>query len=313
MEPMLLAAVLAAAPVLLPAPQPTAIDQCAAAACTSDATVRVCKCIPTGEDPPGMLVDRPDEEDPSINHHLEWDVHAFLGDVTDFRVVRVDLDGDGATELVVANRAGESNGIAVRSWELGIVAGREDLGTHAVVHDWGLDAIGSKGTLLLTEWERGASPDAFVFVGREYTWKAGRLEPTKDPVLRRRLTKELEQERLALLNASTDRTLAPRKLLSHASTQKGGDQLPAKSANATVLGLTREEPVLLVHLERADGQLETLSAESDAKPALRLGDAKSKRLFPPGYSPADAETWLLGRAVKLAVDGDRASGAIWLQ
>lgn len=323
MEPMLLAAVLAAAPALLPAPVPTAIERCRAAACSSDENVRVCKCIPETDDPPGIIVDRPDLEDRSLNRHVEWDARAFLGEVGDFQVLRVDLDDDGVTELVVANRASESNGLAVRTWEISIVDGRDDTATHAIVHDWGADAIGQKGTLLLTEWEwspatkgpnggQGAEP-GLVFVGREYRWKGGRLEATKDPVLRRRLTKELEQERGALFNASADRTLAPRRLLANAATQRGGDELPARTTSATVIGLTREDPLLLVHLERPDGELETLSGEADAKPVLRIGDAKSKRLFPPGYSPPDAEEWLVGRSVKLALDGDKVSGAVWVQ
>jgi hypothetical protein len=84
------------------------------------------------------------------------------------------------------------------------------------------------------------------------------------------------------------------------------------SARARVLGLSRVEPFLGLHVQRADGTLETLSELPDAKPLLRLGDARAARLFPMGYAPAAAEDWLVGRAVRLALDGTAAAGAVWI-
>ena len=50
---------LAAPPVSLPAPRPEAVPGCAAAACTGDPHLRVCKCVPaSAEQRPGLLVDR---------------------------------------------------------------------------------------------------------------------------------------------------------------------------------------------------------------------------------------------------------------
>ncbi len=292
---MLLALLLAATP--WPAPVPVMDAACAAAACTTFGAVRVCKCVPTGEGTePGLVVEWPGDG------HLEWDGNAHLGEVTDFVVVSEDLDGDGNAELLVANRSGESNGFAVRTWELAIIDGATPIVTHALVHDFGAEAIGPKGQLLLTEWV--LADGTLTFTGREYRYAAGRLEPTKEPVRRRALDAAFELERHAALGAK-DRTLPARAFLSHASTKKGDDALPKKPTTMLVKGLSRAEPWLQLHLQRPDGELDMPGGDAPPAP-LRLGDTKSRRLYPLGYAPADAETWLVGRSVR------RADGEVWI-
>lgn len=292
---MLLSLLLAATPWA--APTPVADEACAAAACTTTADVKVCKCVPRGENTePGIVVEGPGER------HLEWDVHAHLGEVTDFLVSSADLDGDGHGELLVANRSSESNGLAVLGWELAIIDGAKAAVTHALVHDFGPDALGPKGTLLFTEWV--LADGKLVFTGREYRYAAGRLEPTKEPVRRRALDAAFEAERHAALGGK-ERTLLPRAFLSHASTKKGDDALPKKPVTMLVKGLSRAEPWLQLHLQRPDGELDMPSGDAPAPP-LRLGDAKSRRLYPLGYAPADAEAWLVGKSVR------RADGEVWV-
>jgi hypothetical protein len=292
---MLLALLLAATPWAAPAP--VADQACAAAACTTAGEVKVCKCVPAGEGTePGLVVEGPGER------HLEWDARAHLGEVADFLVASADLDGDGAAELLVANRSGESNGLAVRTWELAIVDGASAAVTHALAHDFGLDALGPKGTLLLTEWV--VTEGKAVFTGREYRYAAGRLEPTKEPVRRRALDAAFELERHAALGAA-DRTMPARAFLAHASTKKGDDALPKKPTTMLVKGLSREEPWLQLHLQRPDGELEVPAGDAPPAP-LRLGDTKARRLYPLGYAPADAETWLVGKSVR------RGDGEVWV-
>src|SRR4051794_36253668 len=110
MQFMLLSLILVAAPIW-PAPQPARIDGCQAAACSEFGSQKICKRVPIaeGEDArPGMVIEGPGAR------HLEWDARSFLGDVTDFVVKTVDLDGDAKPELVIASRASESNGMMVR-------------------------------------------------------------------------------------------------------------------------------------------------------------------------------------------------------
>lgn len=301
---MLLPFVLAAAPVVFPAPTAASFPESLAAACTTDGVVRVCKAVPAAAGArAGLVVDGPGER------HVEWDAAALSGDLDDFQVLSSDLDGDEKPELVVANRAAEATGVAVRLWELAIVDGAGDGVTHALVHDWGPDALDEHGRLLLTEWD-WRTPDAGgpVFIGREYSWKQGRLWPTKAPVLKRKLDAAFEAERAQAAGLF----LSPRRSLAHKSTTRTTDAIAKRTATATVLGVSFEEPFLGLHLERADGSLDTLSESPDAKPLLRLGDARTARLYPMGYAPAEAEAWLVGRRVRVALDGAALAGAVWV-
>ena len=109
-----------------------------------------------------------------------------------------------------------------------------------------------------------------------------------------------------MLNASTDRTLYPRAFLSHPSTKQGTDVVPKLGSQVIVKGVAREDPWLQLHLQSPNGKLEMLSGVVEGAATLRLGDAHKKRLFPLGYAPADAETWLLGRSVL------RGEGEVWV-
>lgn len=294
---MLLSLILCAAP-LWPAPQPVEIEGCQAAACTQQGSQKICKCVPSsGEARPGLVIEGPGKR------HLEWDVRAFNGEVTDFVVQRLDLDGDARSELLVASRASESSGMPVRDWELAIVDGETDTVMHLLVQDWGPDALTPQGTLLLTEWAMNAGQ--IVFTGREYVYEHGRLEASSAPVRRRALDGAFEKERLSI--ATTNHTLTPRAFLSHPSTKGGSDVVPKIAAAVQVMGVAREEPWLQLHVQGANGTVQTLSGDVEGKATLRLGDARRKRLFPLGYAPADAETWLLGRKVW------HAAGQLWIE
>lgn len=298
MQFMLLTLLLAAAPAW-PAPLATPVEGCQAAACTSQAELKICKCVPEeGEKRPGIVIEGPGKR------HLEWDVRSFLGEVTDFVIHSVDLDKDGRPELLVASRASESNGLMVRDWELAIVDGESDGVMHLLVQDWGPDAISPHGSLLLTEWAMSGAQ--IVFTGREYLYESGRLEPVDAPVRRRTLTPGFERERLASINISTDRTLHPRGFLAGPSTKQGSDVMPKLVSSVVVKGVAREDPWLQLHVQGANGQIEMLSGAVEGTATLRLGDAKRKRLYPLGYAPADAENWLVGRNVW------RADGQVWV-
>ena len=133
-----------------------------------------------------MVVERPD------GSRIEWPVATWLNAVTDFVVLETDLDGDGRGELIVANRASESDGVTVRSWQLAIVDGSREATTHFVSQDWGPDFVSGQ-SLLVTEWEV-VLPKA-TFVGREYLYRQGHLEPSKEPVRRREMTNVFDAER----------------------------------------------------------------------------------------------------------------------
>jgi hypothetical protein len=311
MHPMLalmMMTVAAADPLHFPAPAEQKLEHCARAACTTWGDSRVCKCVSDGDPHPTLLlVDHQDSR-------VEWEGSAFENSVTDFDVLSLDLDGDGSEELVVASRSSEGGAQALRSWDVAVVDLKREAATHFVSQDWGPDAISSKRTLLVTEWEASAKPnEPLAFVGREYSWKAGRLELTREPVRRRKLDKTFEDERAALLKDSKDLMLAPRRLLSHPSTARlGQDPAGAVTHTAMIRGVTRDAPELDLYLEREDGALEYLSSGSEDGPRLRLGDLKSKRLYPRGYSPGDAAEWLVGRKAMVAGTVGEATGLVWV-
>jgi hypothetical protein len=296
---MLLSLILSAVP-LWPAPQLAEIEGCKVAACTEQASQKICKCIPNSDSDearPGMVIEGPGPR------HLEWDARAVQGEVTDFVVQTVDLDGDEKPEVLIASRAAEATMPTIRDWELAIVDGENDTVTHLLAQDWGPDAL-SERKLLLTEWSM--SDGQIVFTGREYTYANGTLEPADAPVKRRALNTVFEKERIAAINAASNRTLTPRAFLSHASTKQGVDVLPKNVIVSLVKGVAREEPWLQVHVQAPNGKVEMLSGDVEGKATLRLGDLNKKRLFPLGYAPANAESWLIGRKVW------RADGQLWV-
>lgn len=305
---MLLPLLLAAAP--FPAPSPVPLENCTQAACTTSGEVRVCKCSAPNERSVDLLVvDRPDER------RVIWATDTNRGAVTDFSVQQVDLDADGSPELVVASLMSVSDGMEIRSWEVSIVDGTEDVVVHGVAHDLPGDFVKGRA-LLLTEWtyqavEKQPEP-AFVFVGREYEYRRGALAPTKSPVLRRRYTAEFEQERLKALAASTDGLLASRGFLAHASTQKGADELPRSFKKVSLKALTFDEPEYELHAEDAEGVLLTFSSDGEAGPLLRLGDAKAKRLFPLRYVRKDPEGAWLGKPAVVALRDGQPTGLVFL-
>lgn len=304
---MLLQLLLAATP--FPPPTPTALEHCARAACTSAADLRVCKCLAPSEQALDLIVvDRPDER------RVMWATSSHLGEVTDFRVLGADLDADGAEELIVASVMSESSGMAIRSWAVSIVDGKEDVAAHFVAHDFGLDAL--KGTtLLVTEWawQDLDKDQALFFVGREYGYRNGALVPGKGPVLRRRYTPEFEKERLAALERSADRTLPGRQFLAHASTTKGADEPPKAHRLGTIKAVTRDEPEYAIHAEDEQGLLIGFSSDGDEGSVLRLGDLKTRRLFPLRYWPKDLEAALLGHHVLVGLKGTEPTGVVFVQ
>ncbi len=309
---MWLSLVLAVAPVSASFPAPLEVAaqslgaECRAEACTSNGVVKVCKCGARTEASNDFIsVERPNVA------KVEYPVASWASAVADFAVMAVDLDADGADEIIVANRSSEASGVNVRTWQVAIVDGqRAEAATHFVSHDWGVDFV--KGSqLLVTEWDI-ALPKA-AFVGREYAYHDGRLEPTRDPIRRRELDAEFEAERKATAAAATGLQATPRKWLSNkAAVSVVNDPLPASRQDAVVRGLTLDEPALDLHLERLDGRLETFSTAPEEGPALRLADAKTKRLYPLGYAPENSETWLLGRRVSLVFEGEKANGLVWV-
>lgn len=281
-------------PVSLPAPVPTQVDGCSSAACTGDPELRVCLCVPVEGLPPGITVDRPALGEGEARH-VEWDAQLLRGAVDDFEVVKSDLDGDGVPEVVVASHVGDDpHSVHV----VAIVDGQQDVATLAWSEDFGPDAVMERA-VLFTEWE-GAS-----FVGREFTYVDGRLEPTRAPVLRRNASAEFATQR-------GTQPRAPRAWLAAREVTRGVDAVPAGLHTVGVAGLTTDDGVLGLHLELPGGGIASLSVTRESPTPLRFASATLRRLYPPGYSPPAAEAWLSGRLVSVALQGLVIKGPVWL-
>lgn len=304
---MLLPLVLAAAPVLLPAPVETSLEHCSRAACTQAKDVRVCKCLaPDPQSQDLIVVDRPEER------RVIW-ATASRGETTDFFVQQVDLDADDTPELIIASLMSVSETQAIRSWDVGIIDGLDDVAVRFVAHDVGTD-VTKAGVLLVTEWQwRGLEKEnALFFIGREYQYASGALVPTKAAVLSRRLTPEFEKERAALLD-KRDLLLPGRSFLSSAAAVKGADEPPKRFTLGHVRAVTRDDPEYQVHAEDERSQLVRFSSDGDGAPVFRLGDFKSRRLYPLRYWPNELEGALLGKKALIGLTNGQPSGVVFVQ
>lgn len=304
---MLLPLVLAAAPVLLPAPVETSLEHCSRAACTQAKDVRVCKCLaPDPQSQDLIVVDRPQER------RVLW-ATTGRGETTDFFVQQADLDADGTAELIVASLMSLSETHAIRSWDVGIIDGLDDLAVRFVAHDVGAE-LTKAGVLLVTEWQwRGLDKEnALFFIGREYQYSSGALVPAKTPVVSRRLTPEFEKERAALLD-KRDLLLPGRAFLAAASASKGADEPPKRFSLGHVRAVTRDDPEYEVHAEDERGQLVRFSSDGEGAPVFRLGDFKSRRLYPLRYWPNDLEGSLLGKKALIGLVNGQPSGVVFVQ
>ena len=315
MTPIALAALLLAKPVpavvRLPAPAEARVEGCVRASCTELDGLRACKCV-TDE---GTFV--------AVSLHGRKvgavSVSAYLGQTDDFEVSRGDLDGDGRAEVVVASRDSTSSGVAISRFSVSILDGRPLADGHADktpvsfgVDDYGEGVVRKDGLLLLPEWqsERGGG---LSLVGRPFRYERGALlHDARGPVLRRRLAQSFEEERSGDLGAGGTRGMGrPGKWLSDARCQGSGAEARGavvEKARIVGAGITNDRLMLVT---RAGLKVRVLSAS--AGQGVRLGDAATGRLYPPGYRPADPDA-LSGRHATIARSADGAEPlVVWVE
>lgn len=196
---------------LLAPPQPVARDGCAGAHCVAVADAReICVCAPpVGDDGSFRATVRDGGREVT-----GWPVEPMLGDAGAFRVGRADLDADGRDELLVASLSSVSNGMAVQSWSVCVLAG--DASTRAPVcvpaDDFpfltmAVRARGARGCrLLAARWLWGSEPrrgDGLYLVGRTFALRDGALvaDAQRPPVARRYLYRFAAERADAVENA----------------------------------------------------------------------------------------------------------------
>lgn len=110
-------------------------------------------------------------------------------------LLRRDLDGDGHREIVAADFAGASNGMAVESWNLTIVDGKTNAATVTPSSDFSAGLVRDR-SVLITSWEWIG--EHLYFVWRPYAYAGGALHPDKaHGMWRRRFLNSFARQRAA--------------------------------------------------------------------------------------------------------------------
>lgn len=214
-----------------------------------------------------------------------------------FDLVRLDLDGDGQVEHVVAHHESEGNGMGVRTWTLYVVDGRRpDARPLAFTSsDHGDDAFvrTRRGwRLLATAWEDGQDPrrgHGLYFTGRLYRYDGdrGTLVPdAAEPVRRRRYLNAFASERGRTYDAETVRGLpgqTPWRWLQHASTAR----LRADPALPTTRRLGPPETVRFLGPIEHEGMrgYAYRAADADAPSFTDPRLVSGTRALPAAYTP----------------------------
>lgn len=124
-----------------------------------------------------------------------------------FEVIRIDLDGDGKAERVLAAWNGQGNGLGVNRWTIRVFDQNwAPLGEAMIASDWGRSNLvrapkGRKGCdLAITEFVDSPRGAGIAFQANFQRLKGGKLEATDDrPRLTRHFTFNFERQRGAYM------------------------------------------------------------------------------------------------------------------
>ena len=182
---------------VLDAPREASRPGCAAAACADvPGGTNVCACKEAATGDLHLAVVRGGAEVQA------WPVEPMLGEVAAFRVALADLDGDAHDELIVSVLDAVSNGMAVQSWTICVLDGRDPSRARACVPANDVPFLSmptrpARGAqracrLLAARWRWGNEPgrgDGLYLVGRWLVSRDGVLtsDPRRPAIARRYL------------------------------------------------------------------------------------------------------------------------------
>lgn len=321
-------------------PQAREIDGCYKATCVgAKDDYRVCKCVTEEVKDFSFLLYHKDKQTG------KWPASAYMGDDSDYEVLSYDLDSNGSDELIVANRASTSNGIAISYWEISIVqtdaAFKPPL--QFMVEDYGKGTFlqlskSNTCSILTTEWISAKSPqgnDGLYLAGRLFHYKTGTLEPIANiPNLTRRYLGSFKTERFKTLSDNFQG--APLLWLNNAKT--GMRQVdpffdrpssrPVAVKNAIIHNISTQVDsesgfptrYLEIKLDAGESVLYKLYAWHVGFTKFnridKIGINKSGKLFPPGYEPEDMPQWLKNSKAQLStyVDENKTGyNVLWIK
>ena len=294
-----------------PSPQPATFEGYVRGHCVSlPNSIRVCKLLSDREDI--FLIEKDGKRLGS------WPTSTYLGETSDFEVLRGDLDGDRRLELIVSNHDTTSVGMGVNYWTIAILP---DVASGLFIRPltFRVEEYGSSGTfvsardgvsILATKWvwtddPKGKLGRGLYLVGQWWQYNSGQLLPLlSKPTLMRRYLLSFERERLQTIDSphapyrwlSNRNTISMRRELEIAKvedTQSGiigsFSSLPDKDyVRRIMLTLLPENHAVIVCFYPSD--------EGKGENSLRfIGDGVSGRLYPNHYLPSQPEAWLQGK------------------
>lgn len=295
-----------------PSPQPATVEGYVRGHCVSlPSAIRICKLLSESEDI--VLVEKDGKRLGS------WPTSAYLGETSDFEVLRGDLDGDRRLELIVSNHDTTSAGMGVNYWTIAILPDVESRVFEPPL-TFRVEEYGSWGTfvsdrarvsILATKWlwtddPTGKLGRGLYLVGQWWQYKSGQLLPLlSKPTLMRRYLLSFERERLQTI----DSPHAPYRWLTNRNTISIQRELEIGQVEDTQSGIISSVSSvpdkdfvrkMMLTLPPENRAVIVCFYPSDAGKGdygLRyIGDGVSGRLYPNHYLPSQPETWLQGKS-----------------
>lgn len=250
-----------------------------------------------------------------------WTTAAFLGDISQFEVWRVDLDGDRREEIVISNFDGQSNGMGVNyrtlyilpsDWKTSDASRIDPLRFSA--EDFSVAGGFIKNNkinrfdILVSNWESDwqakGKKSGLYLVGRWFNYKNGSLIPSEKSLVVRRYSRQFEKERLATLENGK----IPAVWIKPTNSETRKTDLMNTSETATILNGTIEKinpfPSLTLEIKTSDGKNQTIeysneNYDSSASRFSFFGDWRTRRIFPKNYLPENLTEELKGKRIRL--------------
>jgi hypothetical protein len=290
-------------------PMPQALNGCNRSACVQmEGGVLVCSCEGPSPESGSFRVLR--------GQQMLTSWPAVVAGPDQFEVLAVELDGDHAAEVVVANRY-EANDLNMSWWDLAIIDSNQEFPLRLSVDNYG-EGTFVRGEdhcdILGTEWVRGYDEDistaGWYLMGRRLKYAAGALTFDKShPLLGRRLFYSFQP---GYVDVGGFIVSTPARDLSDPRTEVHQREFMTQwreleTLSGTVVGVTpaqssspslynavfdinsKRDSVVLAFNDEPDWGGPYVGAYRNGY--RRIGDYETQLLYPPGYMPAEPTAW----------------------
>lgn len=264
-----------------------------------------------------------------------WPGQTYVGETSDFEVLLGDLDRDGQSELIVANRDSTSTGIAVNVWTIAIFS-LGDFSSFRPPLTFSVEEYGSSGTfvsngrrvqILTTRWQWAKDPkrrrgEGLYLVGQWWRYKRGELVPSPNrTILARRYLDSFARERDRTANRPTipfrwltgpkaetfrvDPILANKKSVSEGLiTNVSLETTNGRSTLKIEFKPDGSAPLTFIYPQNDSNEVNGLT---------NIGDFSTNRIYPLRYIPPTSDRWLKDRRATVITYGENERRILWLR